>query len=214
MDKTTIEERRAQIKKRYKAERRFQAYGIAAVGFGLLCVVLLFTDIISKGVGAFRQTYVQMDMTFDVDTLGIVDVNDPKQLAEANYGGAVKKSLRAAYPEYKTRKEKKSIYGLVSSEIGLILRKQLRDDPSLLGTTTTQWLLADDDIDTHYKHAFGTDEQVGRINDLQKSIVDELHEQGRIETRFNWPFFQQADSREPELAGIKGAVVGLSLIHI
>jgi len=208
MDKTTIEKRRAQIKKRYKAERRFQAYGIAAVGFGLLCVVLLFTDIISKGVGAFRQTYVQMDMTFDADTLGITDVNDSVQLAEANYGAVVKKSLRTAYPQYTTRRDKKAVYGLVSSEIGLILRQQLIADPSILGTTTTQWLLADDDIDTHYKHAFGTDEQIGRINELQKGIVDELHAQNRIETRFNWPFFQQADSREPELAGIRGAVVG------
>ena len=214
MDKTTIEKRRAQIKKRYRAERRFQAYGIAAVGFGLLCVVLLFTDIISKGVGAFRQTYVQMDISYDADTLGITDATNQEQLRDANYGGAVKKSLRTIYPQYTSRKDKKAVYGLVSSEIALLLRDQIKADPSIIGTTKTQWLLADDDIDTHYKHAFGTDEQIGRINELQKSIVDELHEQGRIETRFNWPFFQQADSREPELAGIRGAVVGSFLTLI
>lgn len=211
MNQTTIDKRRARIKKRYRAERRFQTYGIIAVSFGMMCVVLLFTDIISKGVGAFRQTYVQMEMTFDADTLGVVDANDTNQLKVGNYEGIVKKSLRAAYPQYKARKEKKAIYGLVSSETGLVLRKQLTADPSLLGTTTKQWLLADDDIDTHYKHAFGTDEQIGRINVIQKSIVDDLHAQGRIETRFNWPFFQQSDSREPELAGIRGAVVGSAL---
>ena len=203
-----IEKRRANIRKRYKAERRFRSYGIAAIGFGLLCVVLLFTDIITKGVGAFRQTYIQVEMTYDADTLGITDASDKAQVKGASFGSLVKKNLRQAYPEYKTRKQKKAIYGLVSSDMSLILRDKLLNNPEKLGTTESMWVLADDDVDMHYKYAIGTDKQVGAISDLQKTIVDKLASDRKIKTQFNWLFFNNADSREPELAGIRGALAG------
>lgn len=206
--KMDLAKRRAHIQKRYKAERRFRNCGIAAVTFGLLCVVVLFTDIIGKGMGAFRQTYVQIEMTYDAEFLEITDATDELQVRSSNFDGLVKKNLREAYPEYKTRKEKKAIYGLISSEIGLILRDQLRENPEKLGSTEMMWLIADDDIDMHFKYALGTDKQVGRVSELQKNIVDDLHVKGRIETRFNRLFFNNADSREPELAGIRGALMG------
>ncbi len=208
IEQIDIEKRRAHIRKRYKAERRFRNYGIAAVSFGLLCVVILFTDIISKGMGAFRQTYVQVEMHFDAQALGITDARDEKQVKAANFDGLVKKNLREAYPQYTSRKEKKAVYGLLSSEVGLLLRNQLLENPDKLGTKEMMWLLADDDIDMHYKYALGTDKQVGRISELQKTIVDELHAADKMEKRFNRLFFNNADSREPELAGIRGALMG------
>jgi phosphate transport system permease protein len=47
-----------------------------------------------------------------------------------------------------------------------------------------------------------------RISDAQIERVELLREAGRLETRFNWRFFTSGDSREPELAGIAGAVLG------
>jgi phosphate transport system permease protein len=76
------------------------------------------------------------------------------------------------------------------------------------------WLLADDDIDMHFKYAIGTDKQVGAISETQKKIVDQFDFEGKIETRFNWIFFENSDSREPELAGIRGALVGSLLTLI
>lgn len=202
------EQRRLNIQKRYKADRRFRAYGVAAVAFGLMCVLVLFTDIISKGAGAFQQTYVNLEMHYDADYLGITPQSSEAEIKAANFGGLVKKNLRASYPQYKKRKEKKAVYGLISSEIGLQLRNNILANPEKLGTTENMWLLADDDIDMHFKHALGTDEQVGRISEMQKTIVDDLNAAGKIEKRFNALFFQNADSREPELAGIRGALIG------
>ena len=45
----------ANLRKRHAAERRFQWYGRISIGFGMLCVLFLFTDIISKGIGAFTS---------------------------------------------------------------------------------------------------------------------------------------------------------------
>jgi len=50
-----------------------------------------------------------------------------------------------------------------------------------------------------------------RSNDLEVSFVEKLEADGRIERSFNWLFFTSGDSREPELAGIRGAIVGSAL---
>ena len=47
-----------------------------------------------------------------------------------------------------------------------------------------------------------------RINDMQLTWIDRLLEKDRIEVRFNWTFFTHTDSREPEQAGILGAIIG------
>ena len=44
------EKRAAKLKKRHQAERRFQWFGRISIGFGIACVLFLFTDIISKGL--------------------------------------------------------------------------------------------------------------------------------------------------------------------
>ncbi len=203
-----IEKRRANIRKRYRSEKIFRFFGVMAVGVGLLFVVLLFVDIIGKGAGAFSQTYIQMEMNYDADTLGISDSNDEQQIKSASYNSLVKKSLRAVFPDLTSRKEKKQLYGLLSNEAGFTLRDRLLADPKRLGTTETLWLLADDDVDMHFKYALGTDDQVGRISEIQKTLVEGLAEQGKIKKKFNWVFFKNADSREPELAGIRGALMG------
>ena len=47
-----------------------------------------------------------------------------------------------------------------------------------------------------------------RVKDQEIAWITNLLSEGRIDKRFNLSFFQTGDSREPELAGIWGAVVG------
>jgi len=47
-----------------------------------------------------------------------------------------------------------------------------------------------------------------RVTADQAQWIDSLRAQGLLETRFNTVFFTHGDSREPELAGIWGAVMG------
>jgi phosphate transport system permease protein len=46
------------------------------------------------------------------------------------------------------------------------------------------------------------------VTDRQLNWIDQLQKDGRLLTRFNFALFSNGDSREPELAGIKGALVG------
>ena len=51
-------------------------------------------------------------------------------------------------------------------------------------------------------------EENRKFNDKEVAVIDKLVEEGRIESRFNTIFFTKGASREPELAGVWGAVVG------
>ena len=197
------------LAKRYRAESRFKAYGIASITFGLICLVFLFTDIIGKGHTAFVQSYIKLEVNLDADTLDISDPSDGNQIAGANYMGAVKKALRERFPDVSGRQDKRKLYRLVSNGSGFDLRKMLEADPSVLNTKQTVWLIADDDIDTYIKSK-AKDGKVftGRVGEKQQAWVKSLVDNDEVETRFNTVFFTNGDSREPEQAGIRGAIMG------
>jgi phosphate transport system permease protein len=50
-----------------------------------------------------------------------------------------------------------------------------------------------------------------RVGDLEVAFLERLKAEGRIQRNFNWLLFTGGDSREPELAGIRGALVGTAL---
>lgn len=198
------------LKKRYRAEKRFRAYGIAAILFGLACLVILFTDIIGKGHSAFLQSYVQLEVTFDPERLYIDDPNDPAQIASADYQGIIKQALREQFPEATGRRDKRALYALVSNGAGFSLREMLEDEPELLGQTVSVWVLADDDIDTYVKSR-GDDPSeafTGRVSEKQIGWIESMLASGQIDLKFNTTFFTNGDSREPEQAGILGAIMG------
>jgi len=204
--------RTATLKKRHAAERRFQWFGRLSVLFGLACVVFLFTDIISKGIGAFTQTYVDIEITFDEQILGINAQSTPKEIKAASFGSFFKRSLREQFPEVTDRRQKRQLYALFTTDMPLILRNIVLDKPEIMGTTQVISMIADDDFDTYYKHSYGRDlsaeDEVSRLSDMQEGIIKQLAESGAVTKRFNRILFSNSDSREPELAGIRGAIIG------
>tara|TARA_R110001592_G_scaffold363402_1_gene688342 strand:+ start:48930 stop:50219 length:1290 start_codon:yes stop_codon:yes gene_type:complete len=203
------------LAKRYRAEKRFQLYGAMAIIFGLMCVALLFTDIISKGYKAFQQTYIQLEVTYDAEVLGITDLGDPKQVSLGDFQGIVKAGLKNRFAEVAGRKAKRELYGLISNGAGYTLRDRLVANPALLNKTETLWLVADDDIDTYYKSVGSADGAfTGRMSEQRQGWVEQLAQSGHVEMRLNRNFFTHGDSREPELAGIRGAAMGSLLTLI
>ena len=93
------------------------------------------------------------------------------------------------------------------------LRDQVLAQPSLIGTKRPVWLLADDEVDMLTKGHFDRDAPASerRVSDREIAWIDQLGAQGQIEQRFNLAFFTAGDSRDPERAGIWGAVVGSAL---
>mgnify|MGYP001819120119 CR=1 FL=1 len=90
------------------------------------------------------------------------------------------------------------------------LENKVIKNQSLIGNTVRVWLPADDEIDLLVKGQIdrSLDESNRRVSDLQIGWVEKLEQQGRVERRFNTTFFTSGDSRDPEQAGIWGAVAG------
>lgn len=195
------------LKKRYRAEARFKFFGVVSVAIGLLALASLFTEIISNGMGAFRQTYVQLEVTYDAELLEINDAQNEEQLMIGNYDGIIREALRKRFTDVSGRREKRSLYKLVSVGGGYQLQKKLIENPKLLNTTQTVWLLADDDVDTYFKSLNG-DPYLGRLTENQVTWIKTLVNDNALKTRFNTGFFTSGDSAEPEQAGILGAFLG------
>ncbi|NLV30736.1 MAG: phosphate ABC transporter permease PstA [Acidobacteria bacterium] len=192
------------LARRHAAERRFRLYGVAAVCLSLLFLSVLFISIFQSGIGAFRQTFLRLEVFFDP---GAIDAGDP---GAGDYGALVKRSLRGMFPDVTGRGELRELYALASSGAAFQLRRMVLQSPDLIGRTAAVWVPADDDVDMLVKGVYDRrlPETERRTSDRQLGWIERLEMKGRIAKRFNSAFFLNGDSREPELAGIRGAVMG------
>jgi len=155
---------------REHSEIRFRWFGKFAIGISLAFLFVMVGSILLKGKSAF----VSSDIAITID-LGPDNV-DKNNINETRFDALVKKSLRQTFPNVKSRKEKKKLYGLLSSDMGFELRDQILNDTSILGSEATLWFTASDDIDLLLKGAvdLSLDEDNRRISDLEVEWISLL----------------------------------------
>jgi phosphate transport system permease protein len=200
---------KAGLKRRYAIEKLFKIMGVTAILAALSMLAILFVTIAGSGYSAFQQTFIRLDITFDREFIDPEDTGDPDIISRADYGGVVKKSLREMFPDVTKRRDKRALYALASSGGAFQLREMVMEETELIGSTQQVWIPADDDVDMYMKGYIKADtEGAGRIKENKKRLITELINRGALEKRFNVALFTGGDSREPELAGLWGAVVG------
>lgn len=195
------------LNKRYRRERRFRAYGIGAIAFGLLALLVLFGDIIGKGWPAFQQTQIELEITWDPEVLDIEQVSGAN-LDQANFDGLIQQALRERFPGVVTEAEKRQLYDLVGSGADHNLREQLRSQPELLGSTETAAVVADSAVDMYMKSSPESRKQDAHVTIPQRRWITELSDSGQLGFGLNETFFTNGDSRNAEKAGIRGALMG------
>lgn len=200
------------LKKRYAKEQRFKFYGILSISTSLLFLAFLLLDIGYKSVPAFTQTFVQLPIHFSAKTLRLPakDNYSQDELFKASYKKLASKAMYKLFPEVKNRKQKRQLRQFISTGAQYQLRDFLLNNPDAIGTTQKIWLLVDDDIDSFVKGLIDKNlpESDRRVKNNQIAWVEKLSKNAQIETRFNLGFFTNGDSREPEKAGILGALKG------
>jgi len=198
------------LRRRYAAEKRFRSLGVGAVVLGLLFVAILFADIFGKGYTAFQQTSIRLPIRFAPEVIDPVGTRARDTLSRADYRRLVRDALVARFPEVSGRRNRRALYRLMSPGAPRQLREMVLADPGLIGAEAEVWLLADDDIDMLVKGQIdrAAPESERRVKDRTLGWVDTLIEDGRLEKKFNTLFFTAGTSREPELAGIAGALMG------
>jgi phosphate transport system permease protein len=201
---------RLRLRKRQMQEKLFRAAGKTAIAIGLGFVILLFGSIVLQGRQAFWQTHVRLDITFDAAALGLGPVPTAAELPRADYGALIKDALNARFPAVTDRKDRRDLASLVSSGATFALARMLEEQPSLLGQTRSVWLTADDDVDMFVKGNIQRETRASdrRLSDRKIAWIDALSNEGRVERQFNTQLLSSGDSREPELAGLWGAVMG------
>ena len=97
------------LTKRKKAERRFQFYGIFAVGLSLLFVLVLILNIFFAGIGGFFKTSFIIPFHFDQNLLKIDEnysIHIDKSIDDKEYMKLDGKSIRLPInPDYVPSKE-------------------------------------------------------------------------------------------------------------
>jgi len=217
----SIEERTAHLKatliKRHAKERRLKIYGLIAIGFALAFLVTLLTTVVSNGYTALQQTEIRLKLDIPVaelvDDAGMIDA---KKSANFNWDGMLKKALRQEFPDVKGMMDRRKLSELLSANAGFELRQEIEAKGRIDTPSGYFWVKSSDDVDMLMKGRMSREipEDQRRLSDVQIGWVDQLIAADAIQKVFNKSFFTKADSREPESAGILGAVVGSALALI
>ncbi len=97
------------LTRRYRAEQRFKLFGIIAISIALAFLVFLIGTVFLNGYSAFKQTYIQLEVTLDREFFPDEDLN------KGDFQGIIKQSLYSMFPEVTSRRDKRSLTGMVSN---------------------------------------------------------------------------------------------------
>ena len=208
----------ARTKRRNAAEKRFRVYGIAAVTFGVLALVVLLSSILGSGLGAFRQTFLTMEITLSAEVLDPKGNRDPAEMAKQttiSYGKVLGAALEADLTAKGLSTEglsAKEINGMISKEAPAQLRNMVLADPDLIGQTITFEALANGRIDGFFKGRVTMESAAldSNVSPAQLELALAMQDAGIMGLAFNPGFITAPDASElrPEAAGLGVAILG------
>lgn len=198
------------LRMRHAREDRFRFHSKMAVGVSLIFLVFLLYTILANGLSAFLQTQIRLSITFSQEVIDPSGTDDREALQNADYRKLVNEALAIKYPEIQERREKMQLYALLSKGNSDRLRNKVLQNPDIIGTTQPVWLIASSDVDMLVKGKVTrrTPQDERRLKDNQIGWLDTLKKEGALRQVPNLTFFTRSDSRDPEMAGVLGAVVG------
>lgn len=201
----------ANLRRRQRKERLFRAAGFFATGVGVVFLGVFFTNLVAKGASAFTQTHIKLEINLDSELLA--PGGEYHSLA-ADADTVVRNALTKLFPEVTDRNGRRDLARLVSIGAAYQVRDLVAARPELLDSTVSLWVPAAAGVDMLVKGQVDASpgQNLRRISDAQLGWVRELRERGLVERRFNSALFTNGDSSEPELAGIRGALVGSFLM--
>ncbi|MDH4046710.1 MAG: phosphate ABC transporter permease PstA [Gammaproteobacteria bacterium] len=197
----------AGLKQRRRRERWFQMLGLLATTIGVVFLLVFFSTLISKGSSAFMQTHIMLDVEYSAE---IISPDGKPDTVYADYDAIIRNALMEIFPEVTDRRERRDLQRMVSIGAGYQMRAVIERDPSLIGTRQSIVVPAAANVDMVVKGNIDRDidENLRPVSDRQLAWIDRLDAEGKLVTQFNTALFTNGDSREPELAGIRGALMG------
>jgi phosphate transport system permease protein len=191
-------------RRRYGADARLRIYGLAAIVIAIGVLGILLTTIVIGGSKAFVQTRVAVDFFIDPELV------PAGEISRGNFRQIVNDAVAEIFPEITDTRELADARAILTNNAHFMVRDEVVANPTLIGQTIRMEIPASDPFDQLSKGVIDRDlpEDRRRVTDQEIEWFDRLVAQERISTPFNWGLIFNADSRFPELAGLKGAIVG------
>lgn len=193
----------ARNRARRRSELWLRGLGLGAIGIALLMLAIMLTSILTSAAGALRQTHVTITVPIPADAV------DPADPFAANWRAIMQSYIASVYPDATTA-ELRELGGILSNGAQFRIRDAVVADPSLIGRALTIRVPVSDAYDQLAKGYVNRDapEEQRRLNDAQIAAFDVFEKAGMVSKPLNWGILTYSDSRFPELAGLRGALIG------
>lgn len=142
---------KARIRARYRREARFKLYGLGALLLATIFVVVLIADVMGRGLPAFWQHSLVLDVHVDPAAVSSGGKVDAASIRGADYYPLTKAALESVFPGELSRKADKQLTRLLSTGAADRLRNELVADPTLIGKTVKTRLVLSANADLYYK---------------------------------------------------------------
>ena len=204
--------------RRNAAERRFRAYGMAAIAFSLIVLAIMLFTIFRDGLSSFRQTAVTFPVTLTAEALapkGTDDAEAMRKVTTIGYGKVIDASFLTFLETAGLAVDglsDKDARAILSKEAAGQLRAQVLADPGLVGQTIPMTLWTNARIDGYFKGRVTMESAVrdGNVSPEQLQLADLLATNGALSRPFNWQFLTGPDASDqrPEAAGLGISIIG------
>ena len=186
------DEMQKRVAQRYRAERRFRFFGLAAVGISVAFLAFLLVTMAWKGIGGFTQTEARLTIDFPRSNLFLEPATlrgsqAQEAVATAGLEGVLEQAAVAQYGEGAGE-----MFGGASTRS---LGEQLIANPDLLQKKAELWLPLSSKADVAAK---------GDGDPALEPFV------AKADTRrvFNGQFLTASDATDPSVVGVWGALKG------
>ncbi|OYU71208.1 MAG: phosphate ABC transporter, permease protein PstA [Alphaproteobacteria bacterium PA2] len=200
----------ARLKVRHAQEKRFRAYGFAAIAFALSFLAILLGRIVAQGYTTFQEYSVSIPVFVDparVDRNDISGTNFDLLIADQ-----VLARLGVKDDDFGSKSSK--VMDILSNDLGFQVLEKVRADPSLIGKTISVTGPVRADGALYYKGEIkrSSPEDERKLDNTQLDWLDRMKSTGMVSSGFNSGFLTKSDSTEPEQAGVWGAIVGSTMM--
>lgn len=190
------------LRRRRRRETVLKGLGIGALATAVTMLVILLGTLVGQGSLAFRQTHLALTVPVSAE---LVDAAAP---ADGNY----RRVLAAAVDEtfdFLTEDERKIAADILSNQARFIIRDRVVANPGLIGQTGVIRVPTSDPWDQLNKGVLSRDTAgSSRFAPQDIAVFEKIEQAGLISKPLNWGLLTNADSRFPEVAGLRGAIVG------
>lgn len=214
------------LARRHRGERWFRWLGLGATCAALAFVALLFFSILHRGLPAFWQSTITLEVYVDPN---IVVLEPAPSRAEAesvaayqarmnawrnglmrvNWNALLVEAVKRRYPEQHL--SARQILALFSRAEAYRLRDTVAENPSLVGHTLTMDFLAHANVDVWLRGGINRalPDAQQQLPPEVRALADTMAQEGHIQQRFSRALFLNTDSRSsPASAGLLGAFMG------